>query len=79
MHVTANANEILITERDLDNDVRQIKETVAKQSLLLFSFIRGMAAYLNQEYAETERQLESALEFVENDPLCLLSLLKGKV
>jgi superkiller protein 3 len=73
MHVTANANEILITERDLDNDVRQIKETVAKQSLLLFSFIRGMAAYLNQEYAETARQLESALEFVENDPLLTIS------
>ena len=73
MHITANANEILVTERDLENDVYQVKETVAKQSLLLFSFVRGMAAYLNQDYAETEKELDDALKFVENDPLLTIS------
>ncbi|MCP4362942.1 MAG: tetratricopeptide repeat protein [Chloroflexi bacterium] len=70
MPVTATSTEIFAStsEQNISDDPVEIKESVAQQSIIISSFILGLAAYLDQNFPLAIQQLETTIDTIEENP-----------
>ena len=70
MPVKITSAEIFATasQREVSNDLVEVKTAVAEQSVVISSFVLGLAAYLEQNFPEAIRQLEITVSAIEGSP-----------
>jgi tetratricopeptide (TPR) repeat protein len=69
MPVTTTSTEIFAStsEQNISNDSQAIKESVSQQSIIISSFILGLAAYLDQNFPLAIQQLETTVSTIEKN------------
>ena len=73
MPVTTTSTEILGVEQDVSDSPFEVKAVAAQQAIVISSYILGLIAYLDRDFPEAARQIETTLEIIQDSPALQVS------